>query len=110
MGNKTESSTPRILDELQKRIIEEHKNEPHPAIEKGTLKVHLLVHGIVEKQILDRNPPQVAAALDRLTKAGISRHEAIHTIGKLVTAEAMDMIKQGRPVNLTAYIEALEKL
>lgn len=111
MENTRESDLdPEILNEVQQRIIEEHRDKPHPPVQKGALKAHMLVHGIVERQVLEKNPPQVIDAIERLTQSGMSRHEVIHLIGKLVTTEALDMIRENREMNLDAYIKALEDL
>ena len=111
MGAKRKTGMdPEIMNEIQQKIINEHRDEPHPPIQKGALKAHLLVHGMVEKQIIENDPPQAAHAIERLTKAGMSRHEAIHAVGKIITKEAADMMKEGRDMNMQAYIKALENL
>ena len=108
--NKTSNPLAESMDEIHKRIIEEHRDQPHPSVQTGALKAHLLIHGIVEKQILEKNPPQVLHALERMLNSGMSRHEAIHSIGQLVTTEAMSMMKENREMDLDAYIRALDEL
>lgn len=101
---------PTALAELNERILSEHRDQPHPPVEEGALKAHLLVHGMVEKQLLLDDPPQVSQALDRLLLAGLSRHEAIHRIGEVVTREAAAMLRDGRELDQAAYAAGLEAL
>ena len=98
------------MAELHERILSEHRDQPHPPVEPGALKAHLLVHGMVEKQLLLGDPPQVRQALDRLMASGLSRHEAVHKIGEVVTREAMAMLRDGRELDAAAYAAGLEKL
>jgi hypothetical protein len=44
---------------------------------------HAVIHTVVENQIAQRLEP-VVRALSRLTKQGLSRHDALHAIGTLV--------------------------
>lgn len=97
------ASTAKQLAELQEQIMSEHRDQPHPPIEKGALKAHLLVHGMVEKQLLENDPPETALALERLMEAGKTRHEAVHLIGQAVTREAAAMLQHGRAMDLVAY-------
>ncbi len=101
---------PIALAELHERILSEHRDQPHPPVEEGALKAHLLVHGMVEKQLLLDDPPQVRKALDRLIEAGLSRHEAVHRIGEVVTREAMAMLRDGRELDQAAYAAGLDAL
>ncbi len=43
--------------------------------------MHSAVHAIVETQIASNDPPEVGAAMTRLTAAGMDRHEALHALG-----------------------------
>jgi hypothetical protein len=111
MGDSNpKASTAEQLAELQEGIMREHRDQPHPAIEKGALKAHLLVHGMVEKQLLENNPPETTMALERLMEGGKTRHEAVHLIGQAVTREAAAMLRQGREMDMEAYRNHLAAL
>jgi hypothetical protein len=47
-------------------------------------KAHAIVHAIVENQIAQGFGP-TCRALERLQKEGLSRHEAVHAIGSVVS-------------------------
>ena len=47
--------------------------------------LHNGIHCIVENQIALSNPPATAETLARLMRDGLSRHDAIHAIGTVVT-------------------------
>ena len=96
--------------ELQQAIVREHLDTPHAKVDKKGLRAHLLIHAMVEKQLIDNDPPETRLALERLEAESLSRHEAVHRIGKVVMKEAMEMMKQGRELDRQAYAEALKEL
>jgi hypothetical protein len=71
---------------------------------------HVAIHQTVEKQIADRDPPQVAQTLDALMLAGYERHDAIHAIGTLVSDAMFETMKTGHPFDESGYTEALREL
>ncbi len=87
-----------------------HANPPpgHPPIENARL--HAAVHAVVENQLALGQPPQVRAALARLMGQGLSRHDAIHEIGTVVSELIFDLVKKKRPFDPAAYAEALDGL
>jgi hypothetical protein len=46
--------------------------------------LHAQIHSMVESQIALDHPREVRHGLDRLLRAGLSRHEAIHRIGEIL--------------------------
>ena len=56
-------------------------------------RIHAAIHAVVENQIAMVNPPVVAETLRRLQQEGLSRHEAVHAIGVLVTARLAAAVK-----------------
>ena len=72
--------------------------------------VHSSIHVIVENQIaLDEETPAKATA-ERLMSEGISRHEAIHAIGSVLSEKMFDAIKEPVLYSEESYFEELEKL
>jgi len=69
------------------------------------------MHVIVENQLAANDEP-VARALGRLIKEGLSRHDAVHAIGSLVTEQLYDLLKEhGPPETARArYYAAIERL
>jgi hypothetical protein len=49
--------------------------------------MHINIHGIIENQLADKEPPFVARALLKLTNNGVTRHEAIHVIGNALAEQ-----------------------
>lgn len=73
--------------------------------------IHASLHKIVENQIATGKPPQVAAAVARMTGEGLRRHAALHAVmqllaeglGQLTGENAFDGVRYAKKVDaLTA--------
>jgi len=73
-------------------------------------EAHAIVHETVENQIASRDPPEVAATLERLRGEGLGRHDAIHAIGTALTDQLFKILHDKRPFDRVAYVAALSKL
>ena len=73
-------------------------------------RLHVIVHSIVARQLAANDPPETAEALDRLTRAGWDRHDAIHAIGALVAKMLWTTLKKKKPADTEAYRRELNKL
>lgn len=82
-----EASRTRAIEAYHQRLAS-HPSTPDP-------KLHALMHGVVENQLAARDPAEVAATLERLTVAGLSRHEAIHAIASVVAAALFEVAREG---------------
>jgi len=71
---------------------------------------HVTIHQIVENQIAGRTPPQTAETLEALMQAGYTRHEAIHAIGRIVSDEIFEILRDERPFDEAGYVQALREL
>ena len=70
------------LDE-QERIQLAERHHKAARIKLPNVKVHAVLHAIVENQIAEGLEP-VVRAMGRLTRDGLSRHDALHAIGSVV--------------------------
>ena len=74
---------------------------------------HAAFHAIVENQIAEGLQP-VARAMARLTKQGLSRHDALHAVGSVVADHFFDaMHAKDKDFSVTAqarYDAAVERL
>ena len=59
-------------------LVEEHHRAAR--IKLPNLKVHAVFHEIVENQLASKLEP-VVRAMERLTKDGLTRHDAVHAVG-----------------------------
>ncbi len=91
-------------------ILDEHMIHPPPGLDEKGLKVHVLLHALVERQLERKEPPEIVHALMRLQGRGESRHEAIHAIAAVMAEEAIQMLRDKRPLDHSRYIEALRRL
>ena len=96
--------------EIRQAIIREHTERPHLDLPGDALRIHLVIHELVEKQLVEGDPPEVEEALSRLLARGLTRHEALHAIGKVITHEAYGMMRAERPLDRESYLRLLGEL
>lgn len=65
-------------------------------IEMPNVKMHAIVHSVVENQAATPDDDRVSDKLDQLQREGLSRHEAIHAVG-LVMSEFLFDALTGNP-------------
>ena len=100
------------LDE-QERIALVETYHRVARIKLPNVKVHAVLHAIVENQLaLDLDP--VVRAMDRLRKEGLTRHDAIHAIGSVVAGHLFDILQANQNDDAGAsqahYYAAVERL
>lgn len=78
--------------------------------EDPAFKLHVCLHAVVETQLAE-GLPAARAALERLEGAGVSRHEAVHAIGRVLSEHLTALLQHesGEPSH-APYFEALERL
>jgi hypothetical protein len=100
------------LDEQERiRLAEAHHRGAR--IRLPNVKAHAVFHAIVENQIAEGLEP-VIRALARLTNEGLSRHDALHAIGSVVSEHLFDTMnanaKDDTNTIQTRYNAAVERL
>ena len=59
----------------------------------GSLKLHSMIHTVVENQLAMAHPAEAGEALSRLMRQGLDRHEAIHAIGTVLAEHLFPILK-----------------
>ena len=78
------------LDEVDRiALVEEHHRRAR--IKLPNLRVHAVIHEVVENQIASAHEP-VVQAMERLMKEGLTRHEAVHAVGSVVAAQFYEIM------------------
>jgi hypothetical protein len=72
--------------------------------------LHIEIHMMVESQIALARPPEVPETVERLQDGGLTRHEAVHAVGKALTLEMHHAIQGQRPLDGDSYVRALSQL
>ena len=72
--------------------------------------LHVTIHQTVENQLAAKDPPVVHETLERLMRSGLSRHEAIHAIGSMLSEEIWEILRQERPFDEERYERGLRQL
>ncbi|HYC47399.1 MAG TPA: hypothetical protein VED01_18140 [Burkholderiales bacterium] len=96
------------LDEQERMLLVEQHHQ-RARIKVPDLTAHSIIHAVVENQLAQNDEP-VVRALVRLTKQGLSRHDAIHAIGSVVTTQIFDALQSKQPVQRDAYYAEIETL
>lgn len=73
-------------------------------------RLHLVMHEIVANQLWDDNPPEVWQTAQRLVAAGYDRHEVLHMIGSVVSADIYRALHDQLPPDLDKTRAALAAL
>jgi hypothetical protein len=72
--------------------------------------LHDEIVGVVERQIAENNPKEAKEALERFTKLGYDRDEAIEKIGSAVVGEIYNILKFHERFNERRFVERLYSL
>ena len=103
-------------------ILEEHPEffdfwegggeSDHVVVEGKALNpyLHIQMHLMVESQIEGGKPKEVSETLERLTDAGVPRHEAVHRIITALVPEIYRSMAEKRPLDEGAYAGILGKI
>lgn len=89
------------LDELSDEEVERNGVDP---------VLHVTIHQTIENQIADGNPKEVHQVVQRLILQGLSRHEAIHRVGSVLSEEIYHILKDERPFDEAGYVRKLQRL
>ncbi len=108
--SRTKKKPSQNTAQLTQKIIEEHARHPHPNLEGQALRVHLLLHHIVEKQLHEHQPPEASAALEILLKEGLERHQAIHFLARAVARFAIGQMRAAQAPDLEKYRSELAEI
>ncbi len=98
------------LDEQERiLLVEQHHRLARDKL--PNLTAHAIFHTIVENQIALNLEP-VVRAMTRLTKEGLTRHDAVHAIASVVAEHIYDLFNtnDGPNTSQTHYNAAVERL
>lgn len=92
-------------------LVERYHRDARIRMPQRARRLHACIHTAVENQLADKDEP-VVRALERLMSEGLSRHEALHAIGSLVSELIYKATEaEGTPENNRAhYYDSIEKL
>lgn len=89
------------LDEFGNREI---------VVEGANPLLHVVMHGVVENQIRNGTPPEVAQVLNACVRRGMDRHELVHEIAALIATQLWEMMTFERPFDQDRYVRQLKAL
>jgi hypothetical protein len=99
------------LDEgIRIQLVHDFHSELELEMTDDALRVHSSIHVIVENQ-LAMKVDFVPETLAKLTRQGLSRHEAIHAIGAIISEDIFDLMKgNSEEFSPKKYRRKLEKI
>lgn len=99
-----------ITDDERTAIVREFHEKTEEGLDEKALTIHSAVHVIVENQLamgVELLPETIA----KLVKQGLSRHEAIHAIGAIITEDIFDIMRGNKSeFSPKQYRRKLEKI
>ena len=101
------------LDEDERvLLVEEYHRDARISLPRRARRLHASIHTIVENQMALEDQTIVRATLQRLMEAGLTRHEAIHAVGSVLTEHIYDLLhtKSLPAEGHAAYYAALQQL
>ena len=100
------------MDEDERILLIERWHLAHDKQDIPNVTAHAVMHAIVENQLAEK-VETVQAALKRLLREGLERHEAIHAIAAVFNKHYFDVMKgqspKGKDLN-QLYQDGLKKL
>jgi hypothetical protein len=106
-----EPSAWQVLDEQERieRVLNYHRESGDPL---PNLRLHAVIHVVVENQLADPGELPVVQTLERLMGQGLDRHQAIHAIGSVVAQHIVNLYHSegGSKQLLHQYCRGLEQL
>ena len=72
------------LDERKRILLAEDYHE-RAGIELPNVRIHAIMHVVVENQITMGDEIPTRETLDRLMAEGLNRHDAVHAIGSILS-------------------------
>ncbi len=98
------------LDEqLRIDLVVDFVNKNENNIEEAAKRIHASIHVIVENQLALKSEP-TPKTYSRLRRQGLSRHEAIHAIGAVISEDMFEVMKGNKDQAFEKYKGHLEKL
>jgi len=98
------------LDEqLRLDLVVDYVNKNENNIEEPAKRIHASIHVIVENQLALESEP-TPKTYSRLRKQGLSRHEAIHAIGAVISEDMFEIMRGNKDQAFEKYKGRLEKL
>lgn len=97
-------------DTMKAQAVEQHHRSlaVHPDVPNAHL--HAWMHVIVENQLAGGDPPEVQETLERCSRAGLTRHEAIHAIGSVMAEAILNITRHKTAFDREAAVRALARL
>ena len=92
-------------------LVEQYHRDVRVDLPKSARRLHATFHVIVENQLAMNDEP-VVRALKRLMNEGLSRHDAVHAIGCVLSENVYDLLhgnESGETSN-AQYYAGLERL
>lgn len=101
------------LDESERLLlVEEYHRDARISLPRRARRLHATIHTIVENQLALEDQTIIRLTLQRLMEAGLTRHEAIHAIGSVLSEHIYDLLRaKSLPAEGHApYYAALQQL
>jgi hypothetical protein len=96
LGLDQEAEGLAILDHPEFYLLRDRADDLPDGFQIGDAnpRLHVLLHQVVENQLIQDNPPQVAKAVEHLLQLGVDRHCALHLILRALTGGIYTVLRE----------------
>lgn len=99
-----------LSETVQNDLVRAYHEKAHEPLTQEALSIHTVLHVVVENQIALKTEA-VSETVDRLTRQGLERHEAIHAVAAVLSKDIVEIMHDGQAsFSAAAYRRRLEKL
>lgn len=102
-----EASVLAYLDHPEFALLSEHELPSRFTVEGVNPRLHVMLHQVVETQLLNNDPPEVRTTLTHLLGLGIGRHGAIHLMMEGLLKDIRTAVQHEMP---SGYVPFLKRM
>ncbi|HYF80536.1 MAG TPA: DUF1841 family protein [Symbiobacteriaceae bacterium] len=106
-GAELEAGVLAYLDHPEFALLSEHELPSRFTVEGVNPRLHVMLHQVVETQLLNNAPPEVRGTLAHLLGLGIDRHAAIHLMMEGLLKDIRTAVQHEMP---SGYVPFLKRM
>ena len=100
-----------LNEQERQQLVEDYHNTLNLSLERGALKMHCMLHVVVENQLAESEYPILRQTLAKLIRQGLNRHEAIHAISSILSNGLFEAMQgSDSEFSIKKYRGKLEKI
>lgn len=91
------------------QALRDGRDEVEISGEPVNIRLHIMIHGVVARQLLTDDPPEAWRAARRLLSGGVDQHDMLHALGETMIEPIFDAIEGYEP-DAETHLASLDAL